>query len=440
MTSIPVARHDADMGKMSATEHHFRSPKNRDYTINVSGDEFNAPTFVPRLSYQGGGLQSVPMESLVDSIAQASDVAFFCDNSVFEDDAPSGLWEALFTEPGKLTITVEVMAELLPWLKVRPEHPVLKALRFKDSPIKIVSMQTLAEHDRIAGAYYTALLRARRRLIEMPSVVDEAARLSAESGASVTPYAVAQKAFGERAAKLSRKGVNDKLGTDEALVFQAARHSLETGQKAIILTKDSDIEEQFYKFFWLLDTHYRSMLIADLYSECFSRFPLHVMPDEFNEYPFQGDCNSLVRRPESLLHEVIPDSFRFVAVSCWRIGVKSSVLTFGAEREMYRVLHVKGKTGGLNTDRLGGRNFHAYLAPIPLPMGLRDCAAVAHDIRHPIPGSPASLAALDVRQALFPLERHGHYRRIPKPIEERVSLLLPASSRPTSRRGNKRWG
>ncbi|MFJ8195950.1 hypothetical protein [Streptomyces sp. NPDC096152] len=380
------------------------------------------------------------MESLVESIAQASDVAFFCDNSIFEDDAPTGIWEALLAEPGKLRITVEVMAELLPWLKVRPEHPVLKAMQMKDSPIKIVGMHTLAEHDRVAGAYYVSLLRARRRVINMPWIVEEATRLSAGGEASVTPYAVAQKEFGERAAKLSRKGVNDKLGTDEALVFQAARHSLETGQKAIILTKDSDIEEQFYKFFWLLDTHYRSMLLADRYSECFSQFPLHAMPDEFNVRPFRGNCNALVRRPESLLHEVIPDRFRFVAVSCWRIGAKTSILTFGAEREMYRVLYVKGKTGGLNSDRLGGRNFHAYLAPMSLPMSLRGCAAVVHDVKYPVPGSSAFVADLDIEQSLFPVERHGHYRRVPKAVAERVPLLLPASSRPTTRRSSKTKG
>jgi hypothetical protein len=421
--------HHVGVTKRSATAHHLQSPKNRDRVIPFFGNELDDPTFVPRLSFKTGISRPLSLADITDTVSQAEDVAFFCDNSIFDDHVSPDTWEALLEKPGRLKITTHVLSELLPWLKVRPSHPVLKAMKSKISPLEIVGFHSLGDIDRAAGIYYTNLLRVRRAVIKLPSIIEEAAQITATSGNPTNAYAVAQKIFGERSAKLSRKGANDRQWTDEFLVFHAALHSLTTGQQSVILTKDGDIEEQFYKFFWFLDTHYRSMLLADLYAACFSAFSLQSVPKGLKNNAFQGENNILIQRPESLLHEVIPEKFRFVAVSCWRLGTHGAILTFGAEREMYRVLHTKGKTGGLNTDKLGERNFHAYLAPMDLPVDLRDSAAVAHDIKYPIPGSKVSVACLDTAQALFPVERHGHYERVSRPTtEQRRSLILPAQS------------
>lgn len=42
----------------------------------------------------------------------------------------------------------------------------------------------------------------------------------------------------------------DSRATDESLVYFAAEHALRTGQQTVVLTKDQDVMEQFYKLWW----------------------------------------------------------------------------------------------------------------------------------------------------------------------------------------------
>ena len=53
--------------------------------------------------------------------------------------------------------------------------------------------------------------------------------------------------------------------TDEAPVYLAVERALITGKQTLVLTRDADVEEQF-KLLWLIDTHYREMLLADRYA------------------------------------------------------------------------------------------------------------------------------------------------------------------------------
>ena len=162
------------------------------------------------------------------------------------------------------------------------------------------------------------------------------------------------------------------------------------------------------------------MLLADSYSECFSKFKLSAMPSKYNDRPFVGANNVLVYRTEASIHDLPSKEFNFVAVSCWRIGPASSTLTFGAETEMYRVLQVKGRTGGLSSEKLGGRNVHIWLGPVDLPHKLRSSAGIVDDFRFKVPGSSASVAELDLAHSLFPVERHGHIRRIEESATSRL--------------------
>jgi hypothetical protein len=83
-------------------------------------------------------------------------------------------------------------------------------------------------------------------------------------------------------------------------------------------------------------------------------------------------------------------------------------MTFMAEREMTELLDIKDKTRGLSTDLLGSRNLHVWLAPLPLPKSLRDCAAVARDKRVSLGGSRAKIALLDIGHAVMSVERHAN--------------------------------
>jgi len=73
--------------------------------------------------------------------------------------------------------------------------------------------------------------------------------------------------------------------TDEALVYLAVEHALTTGKQTLVLTRDADVEEQFFKLLWLIDTHYRGMLLADRYVERFSSYRTYPVPDEMLQDP-----------------------------------------------------------------------------------------------------------------------------------------------------------
>jgi hypothetical protein len=74
-----------------------------------------------------------------------------------------------------------------------------------------------------------------------------------------------QQVFGPRGQLIAAKA-RGKQGitrsTDEEVVYVAIAHALRSGQPTAILTKDEDIQEQFYKLVWLIDTHYRGFLFA----------------------------------------------------------------------------------------------------------------------------------------------------------------------------------
>jgi hypothetical protein len=146
---------------------------------------------------------------------------------------------------------------------------------------------------------------------------------------------------------------------DEILVYLAMETGIKTGREVMILSKDEDVLEQFYKLQWLLDTHYRSMLLADLYAREPDRFTSYPIPedDQDLEEMFLGENNILVERPDWLIRgpaaPILPPHCRPVVVHCWIVGDKLAQLNFCAKREMEKLLHTKGVTGGLNTYKFG---------------------------------------------------------------------------------------
>jgi hypothetical protein len=203
-----------------------------------------------------------------------------------------------------------------------------------------------------------------------------------------------EKELGPRGFMLAKKGFSD-LPTDEALVYLAVEYALSTGRATTILTGDADVEEQFFKLLWLINTHYRGMLLADRYANDFASFKPRPLPERFAAHPacpFEPEGTVLIERGHPDLQHVLPPRPRPVPISCWRLGPYFSMMTFMAEREMNRLLEVKDRTGGLSTDRLGGRNLHPWLGLLPLRPPDSDCAVVARDKRIPLPGSRASIA------------------------------------------------
>ena len=225
--------------------------------------------------------------------------------------------------------------------------------------------------------------------------------------------------LGPRGYLLAKKGKEAKnsenLLTDETLVYLAMKTGIETGREVVILSKDEDVLEQFYKLQWLLDTHYRTMLLADAYAADPSRFVTHPMPassDPLLKEAFIGDDDVLVERPLWSISgpdaPILPPYCRPVTVHCWIVGQRIITMVFCTEREMERLLHTKAATGGLNTYKFGEKNLHLWLAPLNIPKSLRGCAAVARDRRAKPPSGLNEIPLFDANQATYTGERFMH--------------------------------
>jgi len=341
--------------------------------------------------------------------------SFFCDTSLFDDRTDDRLWAALLNEPGKLVIVPHVYEELKPWLGRRPEHPVAKAIAAGDVGVRLFCFSGLAEWEQVAAEYYINLLGTRKWLLHWGIEGFERQHgRTPDAGELRRIKANVQRGFGERGYLLAKKGFEASKTptflTDEELVYFALATAITSGKKVEILSKDEDVQEQFYKLQWLLDTQYRGMLLADLYVRESPRFNIRAMPMDvaaFKEH-FQGENNVLIDRPTSLLTEVLPERYTFVPVVCHILGERQTLMVFGAEREMTALLRTKGVTGGLNTERLNGRNCHIWLAPLHVPEELRGYAAVAQDTRHQL-SSRTGVPRLDIQQTAFTSERFKHH-------------------------------
>jgi len=182
----------------------------------------------------------------------------------------------------------------------------------------------------------------------------------------------------------------------------------------VILSKDEDILEQFYKLQWLLDTHYRAMLLADAYAAEPSRFVTHPVPEDcvdLNEM-FEHNDGLLVERPPWLIGghaaPILPPYYRPVIVHCWIVGEKATSMAFCAEREMERLLLTKAATGGLNTYKFGEKNLHLWLAPLKVTERLRGCAAILRDKRTRSESGLTEIPLFDANQAVYCGERFMH--------------------------------
>jgi hypothetical protein len=382
--------------------------------------------FMPRLSWRCGARVPTDWASWIDALAAEHELAVFCDNSAFDDHAPPELWDVLLSEPGRMVLTQRVNFELRPWLGKRPDHPVTKAALNHHPGLSEWREPELGEPGRRVFDYYMALLSLRRATLEAARRVFR--REHGRDPDTIENRRLAdevQRHFGERGRLLAGKAAGNQ--TDEALVWLAVQHALTTGRQTLILTRDADVEEQFFTLLWLIDTHYRGMLLADRYVDRFGSYRTYPMPDAVlndPDGPFEPHDAVIIERDLDL-RDVLPPEPHAVGISCLNAGVYCSHLSFMAETEMARLLATKDATGGLSTDRLGGRNIHASINPVGTGLG-HDCAAIVHDKREPIGTDGATVAVLDMAQAMMPGEQHA--RLVPGTVSS--MLWTPPANRP----------
>jgi len=181
----------------------------------------------------------------------------------------------------------------------------------------------------------------------------------------------------------------------------------------LLLTRDRDLMEQFYKLCWLVDTHYRAMLIAKAYvrqPELYEQLPLPTGQPWEGLFDMSGGF--LWATPGSRMNDFLPGDPHFVAVECWVLGKTTSErLVFGAETEMADVLAVKGHTRGLVSGDLNELNVHPWLVPMPLPTRLRNCTGFLTDRFIEMSDGVSRLGAFDVTRSINTQERFTRLRQ-----------------------------
>lgn len=202
--------------------------------------------FLPRLAWRPAAREPTNWSALIEALSTERELAVFCDNSAFDTSAPLELWEVLLSEPGRLVFTERVNAELRPWLRRHLSHPVAAAIRNRHSGISERLEPKSGQPGRRVFDYYMALLGIRREGIEVVRRVfrreqgrdpdtEEERHLAAQ----------VQQHLGQRGRLIATKHSGNF--TDEALVYLAVEHALTTGKQTLVLTRDADVEEQFFK-------------------------------------------------------------------------------------------------------------------------------------------------------------------------------------------------
>jgi hypothetical protein len=376
------------------------------------GYAFQRPSDIARLAFALQADHAYTTRDLMERIRGTyADAVFVLDSSFFDDRLDVEIWRTLLHVPRRIALLPHVEEELRGWVVSHASHPAARAVAARDSPLERVDFGTWDEDEIRAFTYYVQLLGLRKSLYKLVAY-----RRESELGRDLTEQEILQAKrqtlgdFGERAVVLTRKASGGDPSsltfyTDEAVTTLAFFISIRTGRPAIVLTRDQDILEQFYKLQWLLDTQYRGHLLAEAYLA--ELRPTREMPvgAPWDEAFVAGSNNRLFERSDRDLELLLPERYTPARAECWLLRTTETVLSFEGEREIARLLDAKGRTGGLNTERLQPRNCHIWLGPLPVERALRGYAAIAEDRRIQMKRTNVALPMLDVNQALMTGER-----------------------------------
>lgn len=385
------------------------------------------PTFVSRLSMKFTRPSAQWRANLPASIEHVPpEVSFFLDSNIWDRNLETNLWHALLGRSNSVFVIPSVRLELEGWINRNPSYIGSLAVREKHPNLILQDLPPIDSDEATAYVYYTYLLQVRRMVFDILKI-----RFRQEKGRDPSANELmtgVQKTFGERGLVLAHKDgksvPRDKRATDESLVYFAFEHALRTGRPTVVLTKDEDVLEQFYKLWWLIDIHYRASLIADYYANNRFSFPLHAFPHFKNAQEIFDLRNAVLAElgPQRMV-SFLPRNFTFVSIECWLIRKEMMRMTLGAETQMYRVLRIKGATGGLVSDKLEGRNLHPWLAPLPLADRLQTCAAVVYDRTVKLKDSRAKVGMFDLTHAVNTHERFS--RIVADPGPSKTALWTP---------------
>ncbi len=369
---------------------------------------------IPRLGIVWNGPSLLDAERFAHRIESHPGALYFLDSTQFIGPMAQRIWQALLADK-RIAMTPPVYQELEWWLNDPKEtnlevHHAIKNSASGDdrSPIAWVGIENPALES--VCDHYVNLLGMRKRMFVAARVNLEKQLGRPANKQEVSNYC--QQLGTSRAQLLGRQGENIKVPAhkynDECLVVLAIMFAIVKGREVVIVSSDEAVFDQFYKAIWLMDTHYRSMLLADRYVDNPSAFPSCEVDNPHKE-AFSDESVLLLTKPSDGLSELLPVEHSPVLVRCVLLqnGFETEMV-FKAEREMRRVFDIKARTNGLSTDKLSGKNCHVFLGDMAISR-LGNRAAIATDQAVALPGREIKLSVVDVNLALLSDE---HFTRI----------------------------
>lgn len=379
---------------------------------------------VPRLSLSGF---SKPLAFSFASLADLAitsalpNHAFFVDTCFVKKEVPQECWNALLTKT--LCVTPMIDYELRQW-----QHNPMVNLgfhsRYKKAQVgnddQIVFLPT--EYDDVeltrAVTHYVSLLAFRKDIFR--TMRDKLINDTGTEPSEESIHSEVQKLVRERGMTIASKGRVDSakpnFTADEDLIVRAFVFALTTGRDVTVLTRDKDLSEQFYKLQYLIDTHYRSFLLAEAFVQQPPNFRRYDSPD-FKLEMDGFESIEIYQMPAGMTEQLLPEKYEFVNIHVNRImesgpDLYHTELRFSADAKMAEMLRAKGRTNGLNTDLLDGKNLHRCTHP-DLQELFGTCMGVAKD--RFVKNKDGRWSLTDIQLAITRCERGGVVQEIQQP-------------------------
>ena len=293
-----------------------------------------------------------------------SDHTFFLDTGfIAKIEIPDCVWDALFRK--KIVLSQAVWREVSGWrsnprLNLRFHEQLLR----RHPSIEVLPLRKVETNIEKAVEYYIQLLSVRKQAYD----IAEAQLKGSGADSSIEKIrAEAQKLVGNRGMTIAKKGHKDqgKINRffDEETLILAFCSALENGCDTSILTFDGDFIDQFVKLQYVFDTHYRSMRLSEEYHRQPLNF-VHVDHAESLSAFEEIDVFSMPGAFEQSIVESLTDWVN-IGVDCLNNSgqLKIAQAIYQADKDMFRLLEMKGDSGGRNTNLLGTKNLHLALCP-----------------------------------------------------------------------------
>ncbi|MGB7324038.1 MAG: hypothetical protein WBD31_04150, partial [Rubripirellula sp.] len=250
--------------------------------------------------------------------------AFFLDTCFVKKEVPESCWDALLSKT--VCITPWIDFELREW-REDPRingyfHQAYQDGKSGKNP-QLLFLPEQHDDEEIASviSHYVSLLCFRKDIFQTMRE-----RIKSETGKEPSDddvHAQVQSLVRERGMKIASKGRADRekpnFSADEDLIVRAFVFALTTGRDVTVLTRDKDLTEQFFKLQYLVDTHYRSFLLADAFAKQPLNFRRYDNPD--SQLTMQGfESIELYKMPAGMAERVLPDVYQFVNIHVERIS------------------------------------------------------------------------------------------------------------------------